>query len=97
MKCFNCGKEIEDNSTFCPECGISIIQLNYRYEPFVFIIDDPTLKCKFSAKLVIEEIIDPHYLASFENTVAHDGGIKFGFKENHQGLYMEEELKCPKQ
>lgn len=97
MKCFNCGKEIEDNSTFCPECGISIIQLNYRYEPFVFIIDDPTLKCKLFAKLVIEEIIDPHSLASFESAVTHDSGIKFGFKENYQGIYMEEELKCPEQ
>lgn len=97
MKCFNCEKEIEDNSTFCPECGISIIQLNYRYEPFVFIIDDPTLKCKFSAKLVIEEIIDPRYLTNFESTVACNGGIKFSFKGNHQGIYVEEELKCPKQ
>ena len=97
MKCFNCGKEIEDNSTFCPECGISIIQLNYRYEPFIFIIDDSTLNRKFSAKLTIEEIIEPKNLVSFETTVARDGGIKFGFKENHQGLYMEEELKCPKQ
>ena len=98
MKCFNCGKEIEDNSTFCPECGISIIQLNYRYEPFIFIIDDPTLKCKFSAKLVIEEIIDPRYLASFEGTVACDGGIKFNFKGNHQEVFcMEEERECHKQ
>ena len=63
----------------------------------IFIIDDPTLRYKFSAKLVIEEIIDPHDLASFESTIAHDSGIKFGFKENHQGYYMEEELKCPEQ
>ena len=68
-----------------------------RYEPFIFIIDDPTVNRKFFAKLVIEKITDPHYLASFESTLSHDSGIKFGFKENHQGCYMEEELKCPKQ
>jgi RNA polymerase subunit RPABC4/transcription elongation factor Spt4 len=94
MKCFNCGKEIEDNSTFCPECGISIIQLNYKYEPFIFIIDDPTLNRKFSAKLVMEEVIDRSYLSIFDSTVAYNGGIKFGFKENHQGYYMEEELNA---
>lgn len=93
MKCFNCGKEIEDNSTFCPECGISIIQLNYRYEPFIFIIDDHLLNRKLSAKLTIEEIIEPKNLISFNDTVACRGGIKFGFKENYQGIYMEDELK----
>ena len=94
MKCFNCGKEIEDNSTFCPECGISIIQLNNRYEPFIFIIDDPTVNRKFFAKLVIEKINYP----SFEKTTIDGDGIKFSFKGNHQGeLCMEEIRECPKQ
>lgn len=34
MFCVKCGKEIQDNSGFCPHCGASVTQLNENSTPF---------------------------------------------------------------
>lgn len=96
MKCFNCGKEIEDNSFFCPECGISILQIN-RTESFLIIINDELNPAsRITAKICLKEVA--HHTGTYMiNTTIHPNDeIIFQLKEcesgPNKGLYMIQEL-----
>ena len=62
MYCPNCGKEIPDESKFCPECGYTITQKAEELKK------DVPVKKKFNLLLLISMIIGVIYLREFHNS-----------------------------
>ena len=88
MKCFNCKAEVEEDASFCPECGITILQIN-QDEPFVFVLRDPITKQKTTMKLKFQTI-DSIYTVSCEKDITNVTAV-FNLIESNELTIMEQE------
>lgn len=79
MFCINCGKEITDNSVFCPECGVAQKKINIKRVPYnTMCILGIVVSC-------ISLLLNPYGLVGIAGTVLSVLGLIECKKKNENG------------